>query len=499
MTLKELRASARMRTATLVAITTCLAVLATAEQAHAIPTFARKYRTSCITCHTVFPKLNDTGEAFRRNGYQFPTNEDILVKDEPIQFGGDAYKDMFPDSIWPSDMPTLPPVFIRAQLREDFSTDPKTDGLKWRQDFPHELVLGGAGTFGSDISFWYEIEWEPVDNDEEPPVIERAFVQFSNLFAWSEDEDENGMRQGHCWINLPRHAMNLRIGRMEPQVLPHYWSIHNRPGIEQYLHNSRKTGNGDNTFKFESAQSAAVELHGVIQQYNSYVVGFANGGLVATEEIGADALDDNNHKDVYFRVARKWFGFPLDGVLGEAEPLGDAQVRAQNADEDDEMAPAGLDFWRAVGFETGFFGWWGEAKLTNPGGDIGEDFRRLGVDARLQWFDLDLMAMFMWGHDEFAGLTGAGKNLGGEDFYLYGIAADYMVKPWIMAQCRYEELAFNEDARQGKEEGRVIPGVIFLIRQNMKLQAEWVIDTTGMDTGGRAATDEARLQLDFAF
>ncbi|MCH7988936.1 MAG: hypothetical protein IID46_07265, partial [Planctomycetes bacterium] len=92
-----------------------LFVLLTAESAQAIPTFSRKYRTSCITCHTVFPKLNDTGEAFRRNGYQFPSGEDILVKDEPVPFGADAYKDMFPNSIWPSDMSTLPPVFVRAQ------------------------------------------------------------------------------------------------------------------------------------------------------------------------------------------------------------------------------------------------------------------------------------------------------------------------------------------------------------------------------------------------
>jgi len=87
-------------------------VLAVTEQAHAIPTFSRKYKTSCITCHTVFPKLNDTGEAFRRNGYQFPTGDDILVKEDPIPFGRDMDKDSWPDSLWPSDMPALPPVFI---------------------------------------------------------------------------------------------------------------------------------------------------------------------------------------------------------------------------------------------------------------------------------------------------------------------------------------------------------------------------------------------------
>ena len=64
-----------------------MALLVFAEQAHAIPTFSRKYRTSCITCHTIFPQLTDTGEAFRRNGYQFPSGEELLVKDEPVPFG----------------------------------------------------------------------------------------------------------------------------------------------------------------------------------------------------------------------------------------------------------------------------------------------------------------------------------------------------------------------------------------------------------------------------
>lgn len=32
--------------------------LLSAAPAHAIPAFARKYETSCLTCHTIYPKLN---------------------------------------------------------------------------------------------------------------------------------------------------------------------------------------------------------------------------------------------------------------------------------------------------------------------------------------------------------------------------------------------------------------------------------------------------------
>jgi hypothetical protein len=56
----------------------CIATLThilLAGEAQAVPSFARKYQTSCLTCHTVYPVLNPFGEAFRRNGYRFPQPE----------------------------------------------------------------------------------------------------------------------------------------------------------------------------------------------------------------------------------------------------------------------------------------------------------------------------------------------------------------------------------------------------------------------------------------
>ncbi len=470
------------------AILGCLSVLTCTDEAQAIPTFSRKYRTSCITCHTIFPKLNDTGEAFRRNGYQFPTGDETLVRDEPIPFGSDRYKDMWPNSIWPSDMPTLPPVFIRGQLRNIVNTDPGPDGKKWDMDFPHELAIGGAGTFGKDIAAWWEIAFEPADDEV---GIERVFMQFSNLFAWSDEDDEDGMRTGNRWITLPKHAMNLRLGKMEPQVLAPVLSQHRRVSITSPLPNRQRIG--DNAFRFEPSQSAAVELHGILRQRWSYVAGYANGG-------DSEHLDNNNTKDVYFRVARKWFGFPLDGVVGQSEPLDNGgDVRGQSPDEDDENAPVGLEHWRAVGFETGVFGWWGKSSEIPFGPDERSDsFRRVGLDARLQWLDLDIYGLGYWGHNNFPGLVD-GADLGGEDHFSYLVQADYMFKPWILGFVRYEQTVFNEAARGPEDQARMIPGVTFLIRQNLKLQGELVLDTTGKDTGGPQATDQFLMQLDFAY
>ena len=49
--------------------------LALPGPADAIPYFARKFDTGCATCHTVVPKLNQTGLDFRERGYRLPGRE----------------------------------------------------------------------------------------------------------------------------------------------------------------------------------------------------------------------------------------------------------------------------------------------------------------------------------------------------------------------------------------------------------------------------------------
>src|SRR4029077_13852851 len=71
-------------------------LLAAVPGAYAIPAFARKYQTSCTTCHTNFPELNDFGEAFKRHGFKFPKDDEEFVKDPPLLLGAKAQKQAFP-------------------------------------------------------------------------------------------------------------------------------------------------------------------------------------------------------------------------------------------------------------------------------------------------------------------------------------------------------------------------------------------------------------------
>lgn len=52
-----------------------ITLLGIAQQAWAIPSFARKYRVSCMQCHSPVPRLNAFGEAFAANGFEFAVGE----------------------------------------------------------------------------------------------------------------------------------------------------------------------------------------------------------------------------------------------------------------------------------------------------------------------------------------------------------------------------------------------------------------------------------------
>src|ERR1700730_15260586 len=95
-------------------------MLVSVPKTSAIPAFSRKYQTSCGTCHVNYPELNDFGEAFKRNGFKFPKDDETFVKEPPVLLGAKAQKEAFPGAIFPGEIPGyLPigfPIFGQFQL-----------------------------------------------------------------------------------------------------------------------------------------------------------------------------------------------------------------------------------------------------------------------------------------------------------------------------------------------------------------------------------------------
>ena len=162
-------------------------------EAHAIPAFARKYGLACNTCHVPgFPKLNDFGNQFRDQGYQFGADVDLPTH-ENITMG-----------YWPLSMRTTV-GYQAASVRTDgsgFSTggfgftglDILSFGLLHR-DISFGLVLtpalGSAG-FGTGAS----------DGD-----LEAAYVRLNRLERFLGVQGEPGT-----------YLMNLKVGKFELDV-----------------------------------------------------------------------------------------------------------------------------------------------------------------------------------------------------------------------------------------------------------------------------------------
>src|SRR6201987_4283248 len=91
------------------------AMLTSVPKTSAIPAFSRKYQTSCTTCHNNYPELNDFGEAFKKNGFKFPKDDETFVKEPPVLLGSKAQKEAFPSALYPGELPGNLPIAFRYE------------------------------------------------------------------------------------------------------------------------------------------------------------------------------------------------------------------------------------------------------------------------------------------------------------------------------------------------------------------------------------------------
>lgn len=124
------------------------------KESSAVPVFARKYNTSCATCHIGFPARNAFGEAFRNNGYRFPEGGDEeKVKIKQVELGSESWKKLFPDALYPADIPGIAPLAIMAKGTMEVRKD---SAGKYQQiwGIPGDVELFFAGTIGENISIF---------------------------------------------------------------------------------------------------------------------------------------------------------------------------------------------------------------------------------------------------------------------------------------------------------------------------------------------------------
>jgi hypothetical protein len=152
----------RHRAAAAAALASALAALALPSPAEAIPAFARRYRFSCTTCHTIFPQLRPFGAEFAARGFAL----------EPGQEPASASTDLGDELLW------LPRYFPLAMRFDGFvlarNGEPYVD---FQTPWVLKLLAGGEIARGVAFYGYFIVEEGDVVGFED------AYLQFSRIFS----------------------------------------------------------------------------------------------------------------------------------------------------------------------------------------------------------------------------------------------------------------------------------------------------------------------------
>lgn len=443
--------------AVLVAI---LAFFYALPEAWAVPSFARKYQTSCATCHTVFPVLNSFGEAFRRDGFRFPSNQGSVdsdaVRAEMTALGQEQYEELFPQAVWPDSIPSAVPlsVVVNAETGVNLPhSDAREDAgstFAWN-DLVGEAQLFGAGAFNDTLTYFFELSVA-----EEGTEVEHGYLIWSDL--------------------AEPHLFNLAVGRIAPTLTS--FGSHGSYLSDLLLAGSSigplynaNTPAGPIAMAF--GHPDGVELNGVVRHRVDYSLGWVASG--ASQEV-----DVPNSQDVYAHLGAKFGGMTLDG-----EGPGGALVP-------DPMRP-----WEERALTLDAFGYEGLVVADNGTG-IDEPATQndriavLGGMARLQLesFVATFGAIVERHSSPYRGSAPpvptpaepASEGVADSSPALGVVQFDelaYIVYPWLVPVLRSELTRVTMDARHGGGSAhvlRLMPGVATLLRPNLKLTVSGEID-----------------------
>ncbi len=431
---------------------TCAIVLATAfpPPARAIPAFARKYETSCITCHVAPPKLNSFGRAFRNRGYRMPKRDEDLIKQKPVSLGAPAWKKVWPKAIWPADIPGGNYFAIRFQA--SFNVNP---GANVTNEFDGlgavSLLMGG--TIGETASFFGDFD---LFENGDPGEIGRAFIQY----------------------NHPSHWFNITLGQIHPRAQP-FISDLSPTGSTEYLTNVFPMITTGNFFGFAPNQKG-IEFWGAHEGPHGrggllWSAGVVNGELGTAADELADVpdlsaqiadlkaqirahggrFDVNSGKDIYVQGAYKILGI---GVLGSGP---ESKLTAPNNWRDDSLTVQGY-FYR--GTTAAFL----DTAAGKPFFDsTGNTFYRTG--ATLDWWFKDLNVFGGWqrNHDHL-------KDGRVADARILTAEANYVSPwPWIQPAVRVETIKPDF----GNRFSRTTLSTTLLIRANMHLTFQGLLSS----------------------
>jgi len=428
-----------------------LSTLVVAAPASALPVFARKYQTSCQTCHTIFPKLNPFGQAFRLNGYRMPAETEEMIKEKPVSLGADAYAKMWPSAVFPSSLPSDAPFAMNMKLADLYASSHDESGRTIIHNdfqFPQEVNLFSAGTLGDNFSFLGEVTYGQLPDGGSEVEIEHAQINWDSPFG-------------------PTNAVHVKIGKFAPDYADGFqemWLMTNNGIDTMFAYNpiGYRGGTGlgeDGTGISLPSLVQGIEVYGVLAHRFFYTVGMVNGMGPGPN----DTFDGNSRKDLYARMDWKFGGMGLDGDTGGSE------LPPQN--------------WRETSLRLGVFAYAGDGRgidfevQDDDGNTLSMQDRRydrIGGYASAMLSDLNLIGGYVRGNDRLRlsdPETGEMLDETKRNYDAWYAQADYVIAPPFQCSVRYENL---RPADKSADSLRLVnANFSWLVRANIKLMLEY--------------------------
>jgi hypothetical protein len=489
------------------------ALFSLSVNSYAIPAFSRQYSTSCTTCHVDFPKLNDFGKAFKDAGFKFPKDDESFIKSPPVLLGAPAQKDVWPHTVWPGQIPGMPPIGLRMNNFFQFTSAARNrfDTLATSTVPPYipatdfetgYFSIFTAGNFGSDIAFWVDDDISVAGSNGSGGLGD-GYLKFVNIGRVLKiPKDLLSLRAGQFELDIPfTQARSINLSPYDIFQEGNIGAINSMVPLQQ---------NVANTFTFAGA-ARGIELSGG-HQYGGYhysvaiinqntsgaspnvspYVPSATGG--ASGGVGFAA--DSSLKNVYARFA---YRFNLER---DAESRNAVQAAGQTGPRDHTYLNLGTFYLHGNSLQR-VYGALGDGTATLL--SAREPYYRAGGDFSFNFRTFNLYGLYMVARDnnllpvDSSGaliplpLSSTSPPPVGfissvpAKFHGGFVQADYLMLPWVMVIGRWDGVHSSADRINGlalttgtpffgplsSTRNRFTAGMQFLIHPNVKASFEY--------------------------
>lgn len=391
--------------------------------AHAIPAFSRQHKTECSTCHTIYPELNEFGEAFLKNSYVWPHKKEGAKAGSPA-----AQKSEPAGNEWASisGLPQYIPVSLTATADLAYDED-AFDGNKLNLS-TRSLTLHAGGSFRDVAGFFatYNLYSQgfhtgataltPANNTNNPPNND---PDIDELFL--------------VWRHALGSPVNVKVGRFEPKLS--LWKKSNRIlPVPSFASTTYLVGNSP--FSSDATEDG-VELNAIV----------GNRLFVAAGVVDRDGGD---REDGYGHISYKFSGTDLKGQEPEVDLESDS-------------------VWDFLSLTLGAFGYWGQNGEFNNGiAQNLNNFRRIGAEADILYKRLHLKGSGSFGRDSNPSFSVVRQAV---DSRAYSLEGEYYLGAPInlIPLFRYEYRNAGEGGTK-----RFIPALAYSPLQNLRLSLEYI-------------------------